>query len=406
MHRQRRRRHARSSYPALAATLCAFCLVYWALAPYRHASNLAKGIAGAARPVAAGVRPAAMRSPGRTHYRYSVIGGGVYSAVELNAALDADPVAAAHYAGFDRSQVRLTQAPAATPVYVSYRRGPAVYWTRRKVTLPAGEPLLTDGAHTARARCGNLISLTPRQPVEHAALDPELDLPEPPLPNEAVPTASGTTGQLLVNEIFPPLLVKDLPQGAASDTGVGNLAMIVGGGIPFRGGTPILLATGIPVAPSFPLLSSLGLNLVPTLPGSPGQVWITYVPPTGYVFGGVPAGSGSGLPVLVPPPAPPTGIPVTVEPGTVPPGSSGATPSGGTETHQVVPPPQYPNAPPRETGGGGGDHPTPYIPPPGPLPPPGDSPPYNVEIPEPSTLLLLCSALAVMARMKLSGPRP
>ena len=64
--------------------------------------------------------------------------------------------------------VRLTLA---RTVYLSYRIGNHIYWTRRRITLHKGEKLITDGTITARTRCANRVEETPQQeaasPVEH-----------------------------------------------------------------------------------------------------------------------------------------------------------------------------------------------------------------------------------------------
>jgi len=62
--------------------------------------------------------------------------------------------------------VRVTLA---RTVYVSYRIGNRIYWTRRRVTLHKGEKLITDGRMTARSRCANRVEEAPQQeasPVE------------------------------------------------------------------------------------------------------------------------------------------------------------------------------------------------------------------------------------------------
>jgi hypothetical protein len=118
---------------------------------------------------------------GRPVYPFSVIRGGAYSAGELIHDLDADPVAARHYAVFRRSLVHTTESRFADAVYLSYRVGDAVYWTSRAVRVPRGETLLTDGTNYARARCGNRISLTPQTPVRDLEPAPlALDQPGPP----------------------------------------------------------------------------------------------------------------------------------------------------------------------------------------------------------------------------------
>lgn len=97
----------------------------------------------------------------RTRYRYSVIPHGVFSARELNAAITADPVVAAHYQTFDASRATLVPLEQARLAYVSYRLGDRVFWTRHPVRLPAGELVLSDGRDVVRARCGNRISAVP-----------------------------------------------------------------------------------------------------------------------------------------------------------------------------------------------------------------------------------------------------
>jgi hypothetical protein len=196
-----RRRNLRPLCLACAAILGALCLLYWALTSKRLARDDRRpDTAPVVNPGdPAPVRPAAIRALPRAIYPYSVIRGGAYSAAELVAALRADPMAA-HYAGFDPSQTRMTRAPAAAAVHVSYRQGNRIYWTRRKVHLAAGEPLLTDGVHTARARCGNRISPTPAEPAQAPEPDTDLDIPEP----AAVPPDVFSVTKV-VHEIFPAL---------------------------------------------------------------------------------------------------------------------------------------------------------------------------------------------------------
>jgi len=81
----------------------------------------------------------------RPVYRYSVIPGGAYSAVELRAKLRWDEVAAGHYQPFDLARLRTIESKFSVPVYVSYRVDHAIYWTRRPMRIPNGEVLLTDG---------------------------------------------------------------------------------------------------------------------------------------------------------------------------------------------------------------------------------------------------------------------
>jgi hypothetical protein len=98
-------------------------------------------------------------------YPYSVIPGGVRSARELQKAARHEPLVAQHYSGFDFESTRVIHAEKDKQVYVSYRVGSQIFWTRRKVTIHAGETLLTDGRNLARGRCGNRISESPKSPT-------------------------------------------------------------------------------------------------------------------------------------------------------------------------------------------------------------------------------------------------
>src|SRR5437899_1694870 len=115
----------------------------------------------------------------RPVYPYSVLPGGAYDSAELRSKLSSDETAARHYELFHLAQLRTIGVNFTSPVYVSYRKGNQIYWTRKPVRLTQGETLLTDGTLFARARCGNRISTTPEEPV--ASTDPPediLDVPE------------------------------------------------------------------------------------------------------------------------------------------------------------------------------------------------------------------------------------
>jgi hypothetical protein len=101
----------------------------------------------------------------RVVYPYSVIPGGVRSREELAASMGRDPVVAAHFADFKVSQARVVKADKTRFVHVSYRMQDQVYWTEKKVKIPEGEPLITDGDETARTRCGNRVSAVPVEPI-------------------------------------------------------------------------------------------------------------------------------------------------------------------------------------------------------------------------------------------------
>jgi len=99
----------------------------------------------------------------RPMYPYSVVPGGVRDARELKWAAEHDPVVAAHYRGFDYDHARVVRLVLARTVFVSYRIGNKVYWTRHRVTLHKGETLITDGNMTARSRCANRVEEVPQQ---------------------------------------------------------------------------------------------------------------------------------------------------------------------------------------------------------------------------------------------------
>jgi len=180
----------------------------------------------------------------RPIYPYSVIPGGVKSGAELKTVMLRDPVAADHYADFNVAKARLVRLDQDQLAYVSYRMGDRIFWTSRKVKLPKGETVISDGEHEARTRCGNRISETPAQPVSPNEPTPQVFQPsQPPLP---------------VSILLPPTI--DFPPAP-----------------------PPVLPPGPPLAPP------------PTPPG--GVIFPPYFPPTGG--GGSPPPS---TPPIVPPP--------------------------------------------------------------------------------------------------------
>jgi hypothetical protein len=114
------------------------------------------------------LRPNAKGS--RRVYPYSVVPGGVEDARELKWAAANDPVVAAHYAGFDYDHASVVRLTVDQIVFVSYRIGNHIYWTRYRLQLRKGEKLITDGKITARARCGNRVEVVPQQ--EHSESEP------------------------------------------------------------------------------------------------------------------------------------------------------------------------------------------------------------------------------------------
>jgi hypothetical protein len=210
----------------------------------------------------------------RPVFSYSVIAGGAESPQELRGAVAADPVVAQHYADFDIAKARRVTLDAPKLMYVSYRIGNKVFWTKHKLALRKGEAMLSDGRSMARTRCGNRVSVLPVRP--NAPAEPtssELDGPE-----------------------FP--AIASSPYLAAYSAPVPAL---YSGPIQSPGGPG---ASFVPVAPFFPL------------PGGGGIVGnkSSSTPPPGGGGGTPPPGGGGGTP---PPgggtPPPPVGVP---EPGT------------------------------------------------------------------------------------------
>jgi len=130
----------------------------------------------------------------RLVYPYSVIRGGVLSRQELVREMSRDKVVAQHYANFEIDKAKVVNAEETQFMHVSYRIRNRVFWTAKKIKIPKGEPLITDGRQYARTRCGNRVSAEAEQPVseEEPAAEmferpvlarvavPELEAPQPP----------------------------------------------------------------------------------------------------------------------------------------------------------------------------------------------------------------------------------
>jgi len=115
----------------------------------------------------------------RLVYPYSVVPGGVSSADELREVAAHDATVAEHYAGFDYKVARVVEVDRPRLVYLSYRRGGQIHWTRKQASLHPGEKLITDGRITARTRCGNQVSVLPQaNTLPDEPLIAELDRPD------------------------------------------------------------------------------------------------------------------------------------------------------------------------------------------------------------------------------------
>jgi len=130
----------------------------------------------------------------RKIYRYSVVPGGVASAEDFERARRSDPVVAAHFADFGKN-TRMTTLQEDMYVYVSYRQGNKIYYTKKRHKVCKGEVVITDGKNFARARCANRLSRIFRPPA--LAFDeptaPQFDYIDPPSSPDVVPTDPSLT---------------------------------------------------------------------------------------------------------------------------------------------------------------------------------------------------------------------
>lgn len=183
----------------LVSLICLFSVTFWgAVVTQRNsakqerlpaASNVGKPSPAPSKPNPTDSHSGTLTGS-RTLFPYSVIPGGVDGAQELRNALEHDPIAAAHYAGFDVSRTHVERLASDEEMYVSYRLNNRIYWTRKRLRLLKGETVITDGKNVARTRCGNRLSETAQSPVaDKQPLDMTLD--PSPLPDlaEAQPIA-------------------------------------------------------------------------------------------------------------------------------------------------------------------------------------------------------------------------
>lgn len=140
----------------------------------RRAELLADIASALQSPTPAAMTPVAAPIAARPVYRHSIVPGGAYSRGEVADAMRKDAVVAAHYEHVDMTRVHTKTVTAVRAVFVSYRVGNQVYWTKNRVRLSPGETVLTDGKTEIRARCGNLLSDNAQQPV--AAQEPPVAL--------------------------------------------------------------------------------------------------------------------------------------------------------------------------------------------------------------------------------------
>lgn len=190
----------------------------------------------------ASFQPASIQSRNRRLvYPYSIVPGGVASVAELRQAADHDAVVGEHYQGFDYSRARVIEVKEPRLVYLSYRRHNKVYWSRKQASLHKGETLLTDGKITARARCGNQVSVLPQ-----ANTSPE----EPDMAELDRPDAVASGMESIPSNFENSLLSVDPGMPLGPSTPSGPIAGYPGGGTPPGGFIPLPIGgvTGVPIS--------------------------------------------------------------------------------------------------------------------------------------------------------------
>jgi hypothetical protein len=94
-------------------------------------------------------------------YPYAVVMLGVHNLNEFVGARATDPLVARHYAGIYQGSLQPAVWTDSKPVYVSFRNGGEIYYTKTKRHVPAGAPVLVVSPTIAiRQRCGNLLAFS------------------------------------------------------------------------------------------------------------------------------------------------------------------------------------------------------------------------------------------------------
>jgi len=115
----------------------------------------------------------------------ALIPGGITSVEEFLQRVAEDPTLNSFFGSCD-VEATIQPLPADLVVFMAFRRGQEIKWTRRPLLVHEGEYALTFCGKTVLARCGNLISWTPMQPSE----DVPPSLLETPVEERPNPQAS------------------------------------------------------------------------------------------------------------------------------------------------------------------------------------------------------------------------
>ena len=182
----------------------------------------------------------------RAVYPYSVIPGGVESGAELRNSVTRDPVVAKHYEDFYLERARVVRLSEDRALYVSYRLGNNVFWSKKRLMLRKGETVITDGEHMARTRCGNRLAEAPAGPV--MAAEPELETAPP----EEAQALAGAPAFAPAPSAPSELLLTPPPASVISSGSGSPGGGVVGPPTTPIGGTPS--TPGTPVAPITPIV--------------------------------------------------------------------------------------------------------------------------------------------------------
>src|SRR5262249_41011193 len=111
---------------------------------------------------------------------FPVIPGGVSSAKDFCARAEANPVLKKYIAGFNCTVAYETTLASDITVFMTFRKGDRILWSRHGILVHKGERLITDGTRSFLVRCANEIQFTPQTPtmnIETAELTPVPEIP-------------------------------------------------------------------------------------------------------------------------------------------------------------------------------------------------------------------------------------
>ncbi len=147
-------------------------------------------------------------------------------------AIQRDRAVARHYAAFNLHKARIVELKSPRLVYLSYRLGDKIFWTRKQIKLKEGERIITDGDISARTRCANQVSVLPQTVVST----------DEPLPEQLEDPfgVGGSATQIDFPNSIESALLRRTPPGLGEGPGSGFF------GPPFGGGGPGIAPPPIP----------------------------------------------------------------------------------------------------------------------------------------------------------------